>query len=211
MDWTGIAGLITALGLAPVLLVITQHWIKNSERRAEERAKRIKEKADEDRAALIGIYSKLWAYMWKLLFTIDADRVYIIQPHPIHERQFISISLETVHPERDVASHKDGFQFRRLSEWSWFASALGTKDWVIFRSLDDIKAKDLKTYSEAYRRGVQSVYFRRLCDVKRQWIGTLCVEYTHKNPSEYDFIKGNMIEKATLIADILPEYKPKEG
>lgn len=206
MDWIGIAAIITALGIAPVLLVWTNHLIKRSDKRAEEREKRQEYRSDVERARLSSSLSELYGYLWKLMHVIDADRIFIMQPHPLHDKQFISISIEVVHPDRDVVRHKDNFQCRRMSDWPGLIAKIGNEDWMIYRSLSEIK--DPKIHTEAYRRGVRAMYFRRMSDAAGNWIGTLCVEYTHSNPDKIDFIKGEMAKNATLIADILPEYKP---
>jgi len=219
MDWIGLAGLVGAigtiiLGIAQIVgkrkekeleFELKQREIEN-ERRFDKIEKEDKQKHDKEKAVLSEVYARLYGYMWKLLLSTDADRVFIIQPHPLTDKQFISVSLEITHPDRDVVAHKQNFQKKRMSEWAGLVSKLSTDDWMIYRNVKDIK--DVKIFSEAHRRGVKTLIFRKLIDEQGYWEGTLCVEYTHSQPESLDQIKGRMCEKANLIADILPEYKP---
>lgn len=219
MDWQGIAALIGSLGV--IILGIAQIVGKRKERELEfdlkqrevenqRRFEKIEQedkiKHEKEKTALSDIYSRLYGYMWKLLFSIDADRVFIIQPHPLTDKHFISVSIEITHPDRDVVPHKNNFQMKGMSEWAGLVAKLGGDDWMIYRDVNEIK--DIKIFSEAHRRGVKTLVFRRLLDENGYWEGALCVEYTHSRPDNLDQIKGKMCDKAKLIADILPEYKP---
>jgi len=211
MDWQGIAAVVSAFGVIVlgVLVPVINSSLKRKEKETELRLQRIekedKVKHENEKALLSEIYSRLYGYMWKLLLSVDADRVFIIQPHPLADKQFISVSLEIVHPDRDVKAHKENFQFKKMSEWAGLVAKLGTEDWMIYRDISEIK--DVKVYNEAHRRGVKALVFRKMVDERGYWEGTLCVEYTHNHPEGLDQIKGEMTKKARLIEDILPEYK----
>lgn len=179
---------------------------KKTDYKIDKQREEDKRRYETEKAKLSDAYAKLYAYLWRLLYTIDADRIFILQPHPLCDRQFISISIEVTHPDRDVVSHKENFQLRKMSEWPGLIAKIGNEDWMIYRNISDIK--DPKVYTEAHRRGVKALYFRRMEDEGKHWEGTLCIEYTHSNPNEIDFIKSEISKKALLISDILPEYKP---
>lgn len=206
-----LGGIIGAIGgiLAIVFGFYQYAFNQRTDYKIEKQREDDQRKHEAEKAKLSDTYAKLYAYLWRLLYSIDADRIFILQPHPLHDRQFISISIEVTHPDRDVVSHKDNFQFRKMSEWAGLIAKIGNEDWMIHRNVSDIK--DTKVYSESHRRGVKAMYFRRMLDDEKHWEGTLCVEYTHSNPNEIDFIKGEISKKAMLIADILPEYKPMKN
>ena len=92
----------------------------------------------------------------------EADRVYIIQPHPLSDKQFISVSLEVLNPDRDVRPQKDNFQYKKISEWAGFISKLSTEDWLVYKDPEHIK--DLKFRLEFKRRGLSSFVSRRMTD-----------------------------------------------
>lgn len=215
MDWQGIATLVSSIGV--IILGVVVPIINSKQKRKEKewdleidrRFAKIQKDEDAEKAKLSETYSKLYAYMWKLLFAVEADRVFIIQPHPMIDKQYISVSLEITHPDRDVATHKENFQFKRMSEWAGLVAKIGSDDWMIYRSVADIK--DNKVFSEAHRRGVQTLLFRKLVDENGYWEGNLCVEYTHARPDNLDYVREKMVNKARLIEDILPEYKPLQA
>ena len=222
-DLAGLAAVIVATGgiITAIIVPLVNGWIKKQERQFE---LRMQEKANEnevrfnkielenrirlekEKSKLRETFSRLYGYMWKLLLSVEADRVYIIQPHPLADKQFISVSLEVLNPDRDVRPQKDDFQFKKMSEWAGFTSKLSDNDWVIYQEGGEIR--DLKSRLEFKRRGLSLMVLRRMTDEYGDWEATLCVEYTHNIPTNLDYIKGKMAIKAELIADILPEYKP---
>ena len=224
-DLAGLAAVIVATGgiITAIIVPLVNGWIKSQERKFEVK---IQEKANEnevrfnkielenrirlekEKSKLRETFSRLYGYMWKLLLSVEADRVYIIQPHPLADKQFISVSLEVLNPDRDVRPQKDDFQFKKMSEWAGFISKLSDNDWVIYQEGGEIR--DLKSRLEFKRRGLSLMVLRRMTDEYGDWEATLCVEYTHNIPTNLDYIKGKMASKAELIADILPEYKPLE-
>ena len=224
-DLAGLAAVIVATGgiITAIIVPLVNGWIKSQERKFEVKIQE-KEKENESRFNKIELenrirlekeksklretFSRLYGYMWKLLLSVEADRVYIIQPHPLADKQFISVSLEVLNPDRDVRPQKDDFQFKKMSEWAGFISKLSDNDWVIYQEGGEIR--DLKSRLEFKRRGLSLMVLRRMVDEYGDWEATLCVEYTHNIPTNLDYIKGKMAIKAELIADILPEYKPLE-
>ena len=127
MEWTGIITALTALA-ATIFGFYQYGYNKKTDYKLEKQRHEDKRKYEVDKAKLSDIYGKLYAYMWKLTYSIDADRVYIIQPHPLRDKQFISISLEVTHPDRDVTAHKDHFQFKRMSDWAGLVAKIANDE-----------------------------------------------------------------------------------
>ena len=170
-DLAGLAAVIVATGgiITAIIVPLVNGWIKKQERQFE---LRMQEKANEnevrfnkielenrirlekEKSKLRETFSRLYGYMWKLLLSVEADRVYIIQPHPLADKQFISVSLEVLNPDRDVRPQKDDFQFKKMSEWAGFISKLSDNDWVIYQEGGEIR--DLKSRLEFKRRGLSS-------------------------------------------------------
>lgn len=224
MSGTEIAAIIGAFaGFAGVVAIYANSATRKSEaRQAFEMEKqkkifelefsRIENISDEKRRAenarLSAAFGRIYGYLWKSLFQIDADRVSIIQPHPLADKKLISVSFEIVSPDRGIASHKAEFQQMKMSEWSQFVARLSGDEWLIH--LKPSECRDRKIYAEMNRRGVKAVIYKRLTDPDGIWIGTLCAEYVRNEvaSAQLTYIKDDMKKKAILIQDLLPEYMP---
>lgn len=213
INWEGIAVFLTALaGFSGIILPIVNSKVKRAEKRYDIELERLRRETDEKqgymKARLSTVYSSIYGYLWKSMFRMSAQRVGILQPHPLSHKQYFSCSFEIVEPDSGIQSCKREFQFKRMAEWSNFVSRLSAEGWMIYTDIENIK--DKKVYAEAHRRGVRSLFFRRLTDADGNWIGTLYAEFfdTVTNPAILANIKGEMERKAMLIQDILPEYKP---
>lgn len=196
-----------SLVFIPVILPIVNSRIKKSEKRFEKELENNEKKHEKENSWLSEVHSKIYAYLWRILFSIDADRVYIIQPHPLIDKQYISVSYEVCNPQRDVSSHKSKFRNKKFSEWSNLVSKLGTEEWYIITNINELE--DDKFFAEISRRGVKTILFKKLKNENGYWEGSLCVEFTHSTPNLNSRIeiKKQLECKSKLIADILPEYK----
>jgi hypothetical protein len=225
-DWVGIAAVIGAAGA--IILGIYNQRAAQREKRREFEHKMQEKKADRDdkeaehRIAMMAKYesdvrreyqiklsnafSHVYGYLWSLLYAVDADRISIIQPHPSDNRQFVSVSHEILHPQRGVAKLKYEFQFKPYSEWGDVISQWVNREYIIYRSLSDIK--DVKLYAEAYRRGIRGMVFYRIADTSGYWLGTLMIDFVHNELKNIDFVKSEINKVGALIADVLPEYSP---
>jgi len=223
VDWTGVSGVIGALGviilgiLIPILTSRINRKDKEFERaldrkdkeldaKLKQRDEKAKLETDKYRRKLNYAYSLVYGYLWHLIYKIDADRISIIQPHPLEDRQYISISFEVINPVRDIASHKNNFQFYKMPEWGGMIARWMDNKFIVYKNISEIK--DIKLHPEAFRRGVKSVVFVRMTNVNEYWIGTMAIDYTHTMPANIDMIKNEASNICILIADVLPEYNP---
>ena len=165
------------------------------------------EKHNDSYAKLSNVYSHLYGYLWSLMYAIDADRINIVQPHPENNRQFISVSFEILHHNRDASPQKMHFQNRDMAEWGSIINKWINNEFLVYKDVSEIK--DIRFHSEAFRRGIKTSIFHRLTNPSGYWLGTLAIDYTHERPIEMDYVKGEIKKVGFLIADILPEYKPK--
>lgn len=212
MNWDGISTLIGAIGglLSIVAVPFISYYIATNTKKTDYKFEKLREedqrKFEEEKKKLSNNYSMIYGYLHKLVYDLNADRVFIIQPHPLSDKQFISISLEVLHVGRDIKSHKEAFQMKKMSEWAGFCGRACKEDWIIHRNIEEIK--DNKLRLELGRRGVRTSVCRRLKDSNELWEGSLCAEWTHSQPEFLDQIKEKITKKALFIEDILPEYKP---
>jgi hypothetical protein len=214
-DWSGMATLIGALNtiILPVILWRIKRREILLERTLEKRDSDLKahiqandRSRKDSQAKLNRTYSYIFGYLWSLQHSLDAERICIVQPHPLNDRQYVSVTFEILHPGRDVSPPQQNFQCRSIAEWGTTVKKWTDSEFIIYRDINDIK--DLKLYSEAHRRGCKTAVFYRLTDAAGYWTGTLALDFTHEQPTGMQFIKGEVQKYGTLIADILPEYNP---
>lgn len=223
MDWTGLAALVGAIGgIASIILVPIinarikkrerefEHDLEVKDKETEHRLTKLEveddRRIDEEKMRISHAYSHLYGYLWSLLYSLNADRVSVIQPHPADNHQYISESLEVIRPSSGASEQKRYFQNKRMSEWAGAIKKWIDNDFVVYSSTNDIK--DEKIYSEACRRGVKAVIFKRVMTPEGRWRGTVCVDYIHDAPADFTAARQELATMATLINDILPEYTP---
>jgi hypothetical protein len=173
----------------------------------------------ELQTALSHALAHIYGYLWELRSQVGADRISIIQPHPSNNRQFISVSHEIIDPRSGVAKLKHEFQFKPYSEWGDVISQWASREYIVYRSLSDIR--DVKLYAEAYRRGIKGMVFYRLTSNSNNstnsnnsinstnyWLGTVMIDFVHNELKNIDFVKSEINKVGALIADVLPEYSP---
>ena len=225
-DWVGISSVITALGvialgiLVPLLNSQNKRRERELEHKIDSQDKEIERKfiqnekerisrEKKDQVRLNHVYSHIYSYLWNLIYSIDGDRIEILQPHPEKNRQYVSVSFEVLHPSRDVSTQKDNFQYRSMAEWGDVISLWIENEFLAYPDINDMKTR--KLFSEAYRRGCKSSFFYRITDNDSgYWLGTLVVDYSHIVQNDIDLVNGEMKKFSLLIADILPEYQPTE-
>lgn len=178
---------------------LTDYKIENWKK--EEQQKNIKKAGD-----IAIIYGELW----ELLHFLKADRVYIIQPHPLYKSLFISVTLEV--KRSDVSSVRPSFTDVTIASVARFASQLAGKDYIW---IDDIESEqiDKKMKAMMLRNGCKTLAIRKLSDEKDNWIGNLVVSYT-RGFNEVDVTK-ELVDKmskscAQMIQYMLPEYETAE-
>jgi len=218
-DWLGIIGAISGLVTA-IFVPIILSKLKRKESAHEHHLDRLDKEFDQKLHALHEeeimlekerqirmsyIFSKIYSYLWELLYNVDADRISIVQPHPEDDRKFISISYEVLNPTRDVSSQKFNFQYYKMSEWASMIKKWIENRFIVYKKLEEIS--DYRLYPEASRRAIKSVVFVRLTNNADYWIGTLAIEYTHTTPKDFTKIKDEGAKIGVLISDILPAYQ----
>jgi len=139
--------------------------------------------------------------MWELLHKLDADRCFIIQPHPEHKHLFLSVALEV--DRKGISAVKDIFQNIPISDIAGFVKDAATTIWLYYDDIN-IQVSDKKAQSLMLLAGSAQIAIRQLVDVKGSWIGSLVVE--NINPKEYDKNASMEIIKnsANTIQFILP-------
>ena len=77
--------------------------------------------------------AKVFGELWRVLFETKADRVYIVQPHPLGNSEFLSIYFEV--KRKGMSGMKENVQSFPMSEMAVFSEALAKN---LFRCYTDI-------------------------------------------------------------------------
>lgn len=148
--------------------------------------------------------SKIYGVLWQLLHELQADRVYIVQPHPLVNNLFLSVSLEV--KRNGVSAMKPNVQRLPMSDVAAFSAELSARDFLLYRNIDT-EVKDKRARAIMTANGCCSVVVKRLTDDEHDWIGSIFCGFTHEQQLQPASLRQQLQEAADHIQYILPEYK----
>ena len=166
----------------------------------EDHKRKIAQKAHKSSECRAKIYGKLW----HLLEDLGAERVYIVQPHPLTTNEYLSISMEV--KGDGVSPMSPVIQNMPMSEVASFASELATRDFLFYRDIET-EVKDTKARAILTTNGSRMAVIKKLSDYDHKWIGNIFVEYTHDGELQPVELRKHLCEAADYIQHILPELK----
>lgn len=148
--------------------------------------------------------SIVYGELWGVLHELDADRVYIMQPHPLGNESLLSIYYEV--KRKGIEPMKPHVQNLHISEVAKFSSELVKNLFMYVTDIDnEISDKYAKSILSSY--GCQAVIIKRLNDNRYDWVGSIFCEFTHPINVSEDEARNIMHEAAVNIQYILPEYR----
>ena len=174
-------------------------YLSSSTKRGVNDWKKDYEKANSKKINDIAvIYSELWG----LLHNLNADRVYVIQPHPLVNYLYISIGLEVVRN----GVHKISYSIKTLSmsDVANFCGQLAKQDYIFYDGLEDMDKRAKAIFSV---NGTTQLAIKKLVDGKDNWVGSLCIDAMSENKLDLVDNINYINEVANNIQFILPEYK----
>ena len=148
--------------------------------------------------------AKIYGVLWQLLHELQADRVYIVQPHPLVNNLFLSVSLEV--KRNGVSAMKPNVQRLPMSDVAAFSAELSARDFLLYRNIDT-EVKDKRARAIMTSNGCCSVVVKRLTDDEHDWIGSIFCGFTHELQLQPASLRQQLQEAADHIQYILPEYK----
>ncbi len=148
--------------------------------------------------------AKIYGELWQLLHNLSADRVYIIQPHPLTTNLFLSIRLEV--KRNGVSSMRSVINKLPMSELAEFSAELATRDFLYYRNVDE-DVKDKRARAMFATNGCHMAVIKRLSDQEHDWVGSLTCEYARPTDISPITFKQAMIDAANHIQYILPEIR----
>jgi len=146
--------------------------------------------------------AKVFGEIWRVLFETKADRVYIVQPHPLDHASFLSIQFEV--KRKGVEGMRGNIQNLPMSEVAAFSKQMVDEVFMYITNIDE-QIDDRVTKSIMSSNGCESIIIKRMNN-SNDWVGSIFCEYTtHMNISEEE-ARSILHEAAINIQYILPEF-----
>lgn len=199
-----LAAIISAIGV--IITTVLTTWVKATQNRRDkitdlkiEEMKRAGEERWRKRNTNTSI---VFGELWNVLYELKADRVYIIQPHPLGNEMMLTIQYEV--KRKKVDEMRPQVQGLKMSEMARFTALLGKELYLCYTDIDK-QVEDKYAKSLLLRCGTQSVAIKRLSDNKHDWVGSLCADFKHKADMNCEAVRSTLHNCATNIQYILPE------
>lgn len=195
--------IITAIGGLIWYFMQYNQYTKNkiTDFKIEKWKKDLQEREERKSGYIANIYGELW----QLLHYLNADRVYVVQPHPLTDALFVTITMEV--KRNGISEIKSSVRNLKMSSIAHFSSQLVKNEVMIYRDVDT-ELKDKKAKSIMQINGCRSVLIQRLTNENNDWVGNIFVDYTNPTDVNLIYAKKLMKEAAENIQYVLPEYKP---
>lgn len=153
--------------------------------------------------------AKVFGELWRVLYELKADRVYIVQPHPLGHIAFLSVQFEV--KRKGISPMIDFIQSLPMSELCVFSELMAKN---VFTYITDIDAEvpDKRAKSLMMGNGTDRLAIKRLNNAQ-DWVGSIFVEWTDDSEvatDEQERIRLTLHEAAMNIQFILPEYKERK-
>lgn len=142
--------------------------------------------------------------LWNVLHSLEADRVYIVQPHPLGNEDMLSIYYEV--KRKGVESMKPHVQHLKIAEVAKFNGDLVRN---LFMYITDIEEQVSDRYARAILSscGCQAAIVKRLSDNSHDRVGNIFCEFTRPMSVGEEEARDVLHTAATNIQYILPEFR----
>lgn len=200
------AAIISAIGA--IITGLFGMWIKSNQATKDKitdlkiekwkKEEEVKAKRRADNSAII--YNELH----DILRELNADRVYIVQPHPIGNESLLSIYYEI--KRKGVEPMKPHIQNLKIPEVAKFAAEMVQERFMYITDIDE-QVADKYARSLLNRCGTTGAIIKRLSDNTHDWIGSIFCEFTGDMECKEEEAREVLHAAATNIQYLLPEYK----
>lgn len=150
--------------------------------------------------------AKVFGELWRILYELKADRVYIVQPHPLGHMAFLSIQFEV--KRKGVSGMLDSIQTLPMSEVANFSKVLAENLFLFYTDIDN-EVKDKVAKSLLSVNGCKAVAIKRL-NSSSDWVGNIFCEFTDRQYPDEETIHHVLHEAAINIQYILPEVRERK-
>ena len=202
-DWMQyIPSIITAIGTIVLGWFTYNQYRKNKMTDLEidkiKNQDKIENKRRSDNATLV------FGELWSLLYELKADRVYIVQPHPLGHEEMLTVYFEV--KRKGVEPMRPHIQNLKINEVAKFASEL-VKNLFWFITDIDAQVEDRYANSIISSCGCKSAIIKRLSDNRHDWVGSIFCEFTNSMEISEEEAREILHNAATNIQYILPEVR----
>lgn len=202
-DWMQyIPSIITAIGTIVLGWFTYNQYRKNKMTDLEidkiKNQDKIANKRRSDNATLV------FGELWSLLYELKADRVYIVQPHPLGHEEMLTVYFEV--KRKGVEPMRPHIQNLKINEVAKFASEL-VKNLFWFITDIDAQVEDRYANSIISSCGCQNAIIKRLSDNRHDWVGSIFCEFTNSMEISEEEAREILHNAATNIQYILPEVR----
>lgn len=150
--------------------------------------------------------AKVFGELWRILYELKADRVYIVQPHPLGHVAFLSIQFEV--KRKGVSGMLDSIQTLPMSEVANFSKVLAENLFLFYTDIDN-EVKDKVAKSLLSVNGCKAVAIKRL-NSSADWVGNIFCEFTDRQYPDEETFHHVLHEAAINIQYILPEVRERK-
>ena len=148
--------------------------------------------------------SIVYGELWNVIHELEADRVYIVQPHPLGNESLLSIYYEV--KRKGVEPMKPHVQNLPISEVAKFSSDLVKNLFMYITDIDrQVGDKYAKSMLSSY--GCRAAIVKRLNDNQHDWVGSIFCEFTRPMTVSEEEARIVLHKAAMNIQYLLPEYK----
>lgn len=143
----------------------------------------------------------IYGVLWELLINTKADRVYVVQPHPLHNEEMLTIYFEV--KRRGKESMKPQIRGMKICEVAKFASDLAKNQFMYIEDVTNVTDRYAQSIFSAC--GTKGAIVERLSDNRHDWVGSIFCEYDDIVSVTIEDAQKLLNKAATDIQYILPE------
>lgn len=148
--------------------------------------------------------AKIFGELWRVLYAIKADRVYIVQPHPLGHCAYLSVQFEV--KRNGIDGMMMNIQKLPMSEVCVFCDKLQEELWQCYTDIDE-QVSDKIAKAMMMRNGTKNIAIKRL-DSAVDWVGSIFCEFVDEDMKCTEEELHRVLHEAAMnIQYILPEYK----
>lgn len=195
-----IAAIIAAIG------TIITAWFKYNQYRRDKmtdlKISQIKQDMSETSLRRVDNSAIVFGELWDILYTLDADRVYIIQPHPLGNEAYVSIYFEV--KRKGIDGMKQYIHDISMSDIPKFCADLNRNPYIhisdIETQMDDMYARSLFS---SHGSSILGIY--RMSDNQHDWVGSIVCELRKDSSISESFLRSKLHVISKTFSTFCPD------
>ena len=201
-----LAAIITAIGtiVTTVLSIYMKSTQKSRDKVTDLKIEAFKNEQEVKYKRRNDSSSIVFGELWNILYLLKADRVYIVQPHPLGNECMLSVYYEV--KRKGVEGMRDKIHSLKMAEVAKFSADLSKNLFMYISNIDE-QVDDRYAKALLSSCGCHAAIIKRLNDNKYDWVGSIFVEFTSDNIPLESEARPILHDAAMNIQYLLPEYK----